>query len=98
MKLYLDNKKTLGELVYVGAMEWLDYTTKEPKGTTISVMSLELMEKIQVKIKDVKPSQFSTITKGDKIELEGLVVNFYTLKSGKSGLSYSATKVKKAGR
>ena len=98
MKLYLDNKKTLGDLVYVGATEWQDFNTKEAKGTVLTILSLELMDKIQVKIKDVSPSQFSSISKGDKITLEDLVVNFYTLKSGKSGLSFSAKKVKKEGR
>lgn len=97
MKMFIDTKKTYGDLLFISLDELRDYKTKEPNGVVINAISLNTFDKLNVKIKGVKKEQFNGFKSKDLITFKDLMANYWSV-GGKKGLSLFADDVIKTGK
>lgn len=92
MKIYVDTNKSYNDLIFLKAIEWKDFKTKEEKGTKIICGDLTSFEQIEVRVKDNKENILSQFKQNERIKFNNLLANYWQM-NGKSGVVLSADEV-----
>lgn len=94
MKLFIDEEKTFGELVFISMKDWQDYETKVVKGKIVTAGITSTFERINVKIENIGESYKSEdYVKLSAITFDNLTATTWEM-NGKSGISYKADNFK----
>lgn len=83
MKLIINQEDSFSDLIFINAIDWIDFKTKEVKGVRINVVSLMEYDKFSVKIRGKTVKDYDSIQGKSLVSFDDLEVQFFVINNKK---------------
>lgn len=85
--LLLIDRQSFGDFIFLNAVDWVDYKTKEQKGLNIVVLDNKSYEKWSFRLVGLKKQDLE-LKKGDLINIDQLAVRLWSMNGQKGYTLY----------